>query len=88
MSYNTITRFLNTDILIDWGKSKEGYPSDKTEGEMIDLALKNGYPIIVKNGKKGKWYLKGNGRSIEYLKLQIEEKKGKSRDGVFCLLIE
>lgn len=56
-----------------------------TEGEMIDLAVKNGSHIIVKNGK---WYLKGKGKSIEYLKSKIDENVGKFRDGVFCLLLE
>lgn len=55
---------------------------------MIDLAIKNECPIIIKNGINGKWYLKGKGKSIEYLKSKIEEKLGKSRDGVFCLLLE
>jgi len=27
---------------------------------MIDLAIQQGCPIIVKNEKNGKWYIKGN----------------------------
>ena len=88
MSYNKITRFSNCDILINWGKSKEGYPSTKTEEEMINLAVQQGCPIIVKNGKKGKWYIKGKDKTIEFLKHKIEEQIGKQRDGVFLLLLE
>ena len=89
MSFNTITRYDNCDILVHRNDIEYlGYDKNKTEGEMIDLAIKNECPIIIKNGINGKWYLKGKGYSIDYLKEQIEEKIGKSRDGVFCLLIE
>ncbi len=86
--YNKITRYHNCDILVDWGKSKEGYPANMTEGNMIDLAVAGGFKIIVKNGKKGKWYLKGKDRSIDELKEKIGSNIGKFRDGVFCLLLE
>ena len=87
--YNRSTRFLKCDILInkndvDW----YGFEKTKTEGEMIDLAVKNDCRIIIKNGTNGKWYLKGKGKPIEYLKSKIAERLGKSRDGVFCLLLE
>lgn len=87
-SYNTITRYNNCDILVDWGKSKEGYPANMTEGNMIDLAVAGGFKIIVKNGKRGKWYLKGKDHSIGELKEKINTNIGKFRDGVFCLLLE
>jgi hypothetical protein len=32
--------------------------------------------------------VKGKGKSIEYLKSNIDENVGKFRDGVFCLLLE
>ena len=89
MNYNRITRYSKCDILlhkndIEW----YGFDNNKTEGEMIDLAIKYGCPIIIKNGRNGKWYLKGKGKSIEYLKNKIQENIGKSRNGVFCLLLE
>lgn len=88
MSYNTITRYNNCDILVDWGKSTEGISANKTEGEMIDMAVAGGYKIIVKNGKRGKWYLKGKEYNINDLKDKISINIGKYRDGVFCLLLE
>ncbi len=89
MIYTRITRFSKCDILlhqndVEW----HGFEKTKTEGEMIDLAVKNECPIIIKNGINGKWYLKGKGKPIEYLKSKIDERLGKSRDGVFCLLLE
>ena len=89
MSYIQITRHLKCDILIHNNDvERYGFDKNKTEGEMIDLAVKNGCPIIIKNGKKGKWYLKGKGKPSEFLKNKIREEKGKSRDGVYCLLFE
>ena len=89
MSYTIITRFTKCDILFHKNDVElYGFEKTKTEGEMIDLAMKNKCPIIIKNGINGKWYLKGKGKTIEYLKNEIYEKKGKSRDGVFCLLLE
>ena len=72
MNYTRITRYDKCDILL----------------HMIDIAVLHNCPIIIKNGKKGKWYLKGKGKSTEYLKSEINKQIGKSRDGVFCLLFE
>jgi hypothetical protein len=89
MSYNKITRYVNCDILLNKNDVEYyGFDKNMTEGEMIDLAMKNNCPIIIKNGHKGKWYLKGQGKTIEYLKIKINEQIGKSRNGVFCLLLE
>ena len=89
MSYTKITRFSKCDILLHKNNvERYGFEKTKSEGEMIDLAIKNDCPIIIKNGINGKWYLKGKGKPIEYLKSKIDEKLGKSRDGVFCLLLE
>jgi hypothetical protein len=89
MNYSRITRYSKCDILlhkndVEW----YGFDKSKTEGEMIDLAVKNNCHIIIKNGINGKWYLKGKGKTIDYLKNKIDEKIGKSRNGVFCLLLE
>lgn len=89
MSYSRITRYSKCDILIHKNDVEYyGFDKTKTEWEMIDLALKNGCYIVIKNGINGKWYLKGKGKTIEYLKSKINENIGKSRDGVFCLLLE
>ena len=89
MSYTRITRFSKCDILLHQNEVKPyGFEKTKTEGEMIDLAIKNGCPIIIKNGINGKWYLKGKGKTIEDLKRKINKKVGQFREGVFCLLLE
>jgi hypothetical protein len=89
MSYNTITRYLKCDIDRSYGDIEPlGYEKTKTEGEMIDLASLHGCKVIVKNGENGKWYLKGKTKTIEELKIKINDNLGKSRDGVFLLLLE
>jgi hypothetical protein len=89
MNYTKITRYLKCDILLNKNDVEwYGFEKTKTEGEMIDLAIKNECPIIIKNGINGKWYLKGKGKTIDYLKNIINVNVGKSRDGVFCLLLE
>ena len=85
---NKMTRFLKCDILINKNDvDVHGFEKTKSIGEMIDLAVKNDCRIIIKNGTKGKWYLKGKGKPIEYLKSKIDERLGKSRDGVDCYLL-
>jgi hypothetical protein len=89
MSFTKITRFSKCDLLRNNNDvEKYGFDKSKTEGEMIDLAIENRCNIIIKNGINGKWYLKGKGKTIEYLKSKINENLGKSREGVFCLLLE
>ena len=89
MNYSKITRYLNCDILINQNDiEKYGFDKNKTEGEMIDLAMINNCHIIVKNGKKGKCYLKGKDTNILFFKNKIEENIVKYRNGVYCLLLE
>ena len=91
MEISKITKYNNCDILIGWyycNVAPLGFDKTKTIGEMIDMAIENNCPIIIKNGNNGKWYLKGQGKTIEYLKEQINENIGNHRDGVYCLLIE
>jgi len=69
MNYTKITRYIKCDILlhkndVEW----YGFDKTKSEGEMIDLAVKNECPIIIKNGKNGKWYLKGKGKNNRFFK--------------------
>jgi len=89
MSNPDCQKFLNTDIL-RWngGDIKRlGFPKTHTEAEMYTLARCYGCKIITKNGKNGKWYLKGKGRTLEALKGEINKNRGNSRDGVYCLLL-
>jgi len=89
MYFTKITRHLNCDILINRNDIEiYGFDKNKTEGEMIDLAIKYDCPVIIKNGKNGKWYLKGKGMTNEFLNKKIQENKDKCRDGVFCLILE
>jgi hypothetical protein len=87
MNYPTITRYLNCDLLIHKNDVERlGFDKNYTEEEMIDLAVKYGSPIIIKNGK-GKWYLKGNDKSIDSLKSLISINTGKYTRRL-CLLLE
>ena len=84
-----ITRYQNCDILINQNDiEKYGFDKDKTEQEMIELAIQNGCPVVVKSGESGKWYLKGKDKSILSIKHKIEKHKGKFRNSVYCILIE
>ena len=84
-----MTRYPKCDILIHKNDVERlGFDKTKTEGEMIDLAAIHGCKIIIKNGKNGKWYLKGKGRDSAFLKDEIAKNMNKYRDGVFCLLLE
>lgn len=83
-----LTKFIKTDILVDWSKSKAGLSKDLSEEEVINMAMLGGYKVITKNGKNGKWYLKGRDKDFEYLKEQIDSKLGSARDGVYCILLE
>jgi hypothetical protein len=81
--------FLNTDILRWNGGDVErlGYPKTKTEDEMCIIARRYGCKVVTKNGKNGKWYIKGMGRPYEYLKNEINKNRGNSREGVYCILL-
>jgi hypothetical protein len=89
MDFNKITKYTNCDILIGSNNiENNGYNKEKTLGEMIDLALLNECPIIIKNGYNGKWYLKGKNKDINFLQNKINENINQHRDGVVCYLIE
>jgi hypothetical protein len=91
MNFNKITKYNNCDILIRWNYNEiqdKGFDKNKTLGEMINLALENNCKIIIKSGYRGKWYLKGKDKSVDFLQSKIIENLGKSRDGVCCYLIE
>jgi len=88
--FQTITTFYpETDILHHQNDVQPlGFPKTKTLGEMIACAREHECNIITKNGKNGKWYIKGNGRTLEFLKNKLDQNIGKMRKGVFCLLLE
>lgn len=89
MSFRQITKYEKCDILKHQNDvSIHGFHKDTSLGEMINLALINNCKIIVKNGKNGKYYLKGKDKDVSFLRSKIEECIGLSRDGVCCYFIE
>ena len=88
-SLKNITKYDRCDFLRDNNNVQRlGFESNKSLGEMIDLALTHKCPIIIKNGRKGKWYLKGQGKTTEFIKGLIELKQGTKRVGVDCYFLE
>ena len=88
MSFTQMTCYPNKDILIGNNNiEKYGFASTMTQGQMIDLAITNRCPILVKDGHTGKWYLKGQGKTTEFLKAKLDQAP-MARDGVFSILIE
>lgn len=84
-----ITVFPRCDILVGRNDVQRlGFDKDMTDSQIIALAIKHNSPVIVKNGRNGKWYLKGNGMDMDLLKEKLQEQRGKSREGVYCMLIE
>jgi hypothetical protein len=91
MSFKSITAHIGCDFLKGTRYNDiepYGFDKSKTLGEMIDIAIENGCPIIIKAGADAKWYLKGKGRTIEYLKIKIVLCTGKERDDVVCFFIQ
>jgi len=93
-SLKQITKYDRCDFLLGFSSNNNnnverlGFEKTKTLGEMINLALIHKCPIIIKNGNKGKWYLKGQNKTIEFLKGEIDKKKGTTRQGVICYFLE
>lgn len=84
-----VSRYLKRDILMHKNDiERYGFSAKFTEEEMIALAMKHGCRIVVKNGKKGKWYLKGKGKSIQCLQNDLDCAPDKFRDGVYTLLLK
>jgi len=89
MAFNNISRHDKCDFLKFRNDVEPlGFDKNYTELEMIGFALEHGCPIIIKNGKRGKWYLKGKGRTEEYLIRLIQKNLGREREGVYCLFIQ
>ncbi len=84
------TIFPKTDILKGCNDVEDkGYTASKTLDEMIQLALENDCPVIVKGGVNAKWYLKGKGMSMDSIRELIRQNHGKApREGITLTLIE
>lgn len=88
MSFTQITRYPNKDILISNNNiEKYGFASTMTQWQMIELAITHRCPILIKDGHRGKWYLKGKNYTVVELKAKLDQAP-RERDGVFSLLIE
>jgi flagellar biosynthesis GTPase FlhF len=81
----TITRFNNTDIVLLRDSPISYDQHCTTEKDIIEIAIREGYPVIVKNGN---WYLKGKNKPMNTIKNSISENKGKYSHRVYCLLLE
>ena len=89
MAFNNISRHDKCDFLkFHNDVERLGFDKNYTEIQMIGLALEHKCPVIIKNGKRGKWYLKGKGRTGEYLTSLIKKNEGREREGVYCLFIQ
>ena len=85
MSFSQVKTYNKTDIFHGSDDLKES--KDKTLGEMIDLAIQHKCPILVKAGKNAKWYLKCSKKTTDQILTALQEKEGKSRDGVVTYYI-
>jgi hypothetical protein len=88
-SLKQITKYDRCDFLLGNNNVQRlGFEGNKTLGEMIDLAVSHKCPIIIKNGNQGKWYLKGQNKTTEFLKGEIDKNKGTTPEGVICYFLE
>jgi hypothetical protein len=86
MNRQQIRRFANCNIANHENHvSQRGFDKTMKEEDIIRIAIENWCPIIVKNGKNGRWYLRGRGKTTEFLQSQLEQNAGNHRDGVYCL---
>ena len=51
-----------------------GFDKNKTLEEMIELATEHKCPLVVKDGR-GKWYLKGQGKTYEEIEAALNRNK-------------
>jgi hypothetical protein len=81
---NTV-EFLGCDIL--YHKHRGKYSKDMTFGAIYDLAIQHNCKIILKNGKNGMWYIKGDIETVDELKMLCQINAGKKRNSVVTTLI-
>jgi len=66
--------FFGSDIEVK--KMKSDYEhEDWTEEAILEEAMRKGFNIVVKNGKKGRWYLKHTSDPMEVTMQKIEKSK-------------
>ena len=82
-----LTYYDRSDIL---RQCKEGLDKNKSEEEIIKLAITNKNFIVTKAGKDAMWYLKGNEDNIKKILdyKNILENDGTRRNGLYSILIE
>lgn len=86
MSYAQSNTYEKCDILINNNDLK--FDNNLTLGQVIDIAIQNRSPIIVKNGVHGMWYLKGKGISYDVLKAKLDAAVPRHRVGVYTMLLK
>ena len=77
--WSSMMRFYGADCLINKNDVEPLGYEDKSEDEMIALAIKHKTPIIVRSGYNAKWYLKGKGVPYDSLMQMINDRMGKER---------
>jgi len=81
-----ITRYKNTDFILPRDNTVVCYDECLyTEEQIIEKAIQDGYPIIIKNGH---WYLKGKNTPIQSIKRTVFENTGRYSGRVYCLFLE
>lgn len=65
-----ISYYSNTDIYVRDDDIVRGLDKDLSLSNVIDIAIQNRSPIIVKHGK-GKWYLKGKHKDMNTIKEKL-----------------
>ena len=66
-----ISYYSNTDIYVRDDDIVKGLDKDLSLSNVIDIAIQNRSPIIVKHGK-GKWYLKGKYKDVNVIKEKLK----------------
>lgn len=62
--------YSNTDIYVRDDDIEKGLDKNLSLSNVIDIAIQNKSPIIVKHGK-GKWYLKGKYKDMNIIKEKL-----------------
>jgi hypothetical protein len=74
----TITQISDCDFWLNKNDVEpNGFDATLSREHMIGLAVLNRCPLIVKNGLKAKWYLKGRGKTRDEILKNIEKHRGK-----------
>ena len=72
---NNIQIFNATDALIGQNDIERlGFDKNRSLEDMIELATQHRCPLVVKDGR-GKWYLKGQGKTYEQITDALQQNK-------------